>query len=405
MNLTAYAELILRIGLNLQPNEGLQIECDIECAELAREVTRQAYTMGASVVNVMYGDEVIAKQKALNESESNYCKVPKWKIEQRNYIADNKICNLSIVSDDPDFGVGVDGEKLAKLSLARHKAFDYFYEHIMSNKIKWCVCGYPSKKWAKKLFPDLSESLAVEKLSDLIVKTMRLDTADPILAWKKHQDDLEKRCNILNQSKLVKLKYKNSLGTDFEISPVKGYFFSGAKETSVDGVGFTANLPSEEVFTSPDRLSANGRVVASLPLVHNGNIIKNFYLDFKDGKIVDFKAEEGQQYLESIINTDEGAKYLGEIALVQYDSPIQRLKTLFFNTLYDENASCHLAIGEAYPTVKGAELLSRKQRVELGLNYSLTHVDFMIGTSDMSIIGTKENGDEIVIFENGNFAI
>lgn len=403
MNLTAYAKLLLTIGLNLQPNEGVAIECDIESADLAREVTKQAYEMGASCVNVIYNDEVISKQKAINERRDVYCVVPEWRIAQRNYIVDNKMCNLSIISNDPDFANGIDNDKLAKLSIAKYKAFEHFYEYTMSNKIKWCVCGYPSKRWAKKLFPHLSETDGLAKLDELISKTMRLDCADPDMAWREHQAELTRRCEILNNSKIVKLKYKNSLGSDFEISPVKNYFFTGGKEKSIDGVDFTANMPTEEIFTSPDRFSANGRVYASLPLVHNGNTIENFYLDFKDGKIINFHAEKGEQFLKEIISIDEGAKYLGEIAFVQHDSPIQNLNMLFYETLYDENASCHLAIGEAYPTVEGAELLSKEERLKLGLNYSLTHVDFMIGTADMSIIGIKENGEELVIMKDGNF--
>lgn len=404
MNLTAYAKLLLTIGLNLQPNEGVAIECDIESAELAREVTRQAYEMGASCVNVIYNDEVISKQKAINESKDIYCVVPEWKIAQRNYIVDTKMCNLAILSNDPDFASDLDSDKLSKLSIAKYKAFEHFYEFTMSNKIKWCVCGYPSKRWAKKLFPNLSEDEGLKKLDELISKTMRLDCADPDKAWREHQAELTRRCEILNSSKLVKLKYKNSLGSDFEISPVKNYFFTGGKEKSTDGIDFTANMPTEEIFTSPDRLSANGRVYASLPLVYNGNTIENFYLDFKDGKIINVHAEKGEDFLREIINIDEGAKYLGEIAFVQHDSPIQNLNMLFYETLYDENASCHLAIGEAYPTIEGAELLSKEERMKLGLNYSLTHVDFMIGTADLSIIGVKENGEEMIIMKDGNFA-
>ena len=232
---------------------------------------------------------------------------------------------------------------------------------------------------------------------------MRLDCKDSVKAWQDFQNRSLVRIEKLNSLRLKELRYKNSLGTDFTVGLPEGAYFSGAKENTTYGAPFCANMPTEEIFTLPDRNSGNGRIVASMPLVHNGTVIEDFYLVIKDGKIVDFNAKKGYETLKNVIETDEGSRYLGEVALVQYDSPIQNLKTLFYNTLFDENASCHFAIGKAYPLINGAEKMSDEELAALGVNFSDEHVDFMVGTSDLSITGISSDGTETPIFRDGNF--
>ena len=239
----------------------------------------------------------------------------------------------------------------------------------------------------------------------MIIKAMRLDVRGSIKAWKEHQDALLVRSAKLNEAKFAKLRYRNSLGTDLTVGLPHGYYFTGAREKTAYGKSFCANMPTEEIFSLPDRNAVDGIVYASMPLVHDGNIIDKFWLKFERGRITDFGAEKGYDILKGIIESDEGSHYLGEVALVQYDSPIRSLETLFYNTLFDENASCHLAIGRAYPLIEGSDKISDEELASRGVNFSGVHVDFMIGTRDLSVIGIGQNGEETVVFENGNFAL
>jgi aminopeptidase len=256
------------------------------------------------------------------------------------------------------------------------------------------------------MFPDLSDEEALEKQWAYVHKTLRLDEEDYLGAWKKHQEALARRSKYLNDAKIKTFHYKNSIGTDFTIGMPKGYMFTGAVEKSLSGLNFTANLPTEEVFSSPDKNTAEGVLVSALPLVRNGVIIENFSLTFEKGRIVDYKAEKGYETLKQIIETDEGSHYLGEIAIIGYDSPIQNLKALFYETLFDENASCHFAIGRAFPAcLENGANMTKAELAEAGLNDSLQHVDFMVGTADLSITATTESGEVIDIFVNGNWVI
>ncbi len=398
-----YAQLIVKKGANLQRGEEVFIVSSVETFDFARTVTQAAYEAGAKKVTVLYTDDVITKTRLAYEPTEVVESVEPWEIAQRDMIADKPCAYISILSEDPDAYADSDGKKLAALSRARHKAFKKFYDMSRGNVFKWCLAGYPSERWARKVFPDCDN--AVDKLKSHIFHTMRVDTPDPMAAWDLHCKRLEQNCKYLNEMQFDAFEYSNSLGTRLTVGMPKNYRFMGGGEDTVDGKFFIANMPTEEVFSAPDRTKVNGTVYASMPLVHNGKIVRDFYLTLKDGRIVDFDAKEGREVLEEIIVTDEGSHYLGEIALVGYDTPIRSLDTLFYNTLFDENASCHFAIGSAYTSsVEGGEQMSKEEQLAVGLNDSLEHVDFMVGTKDLSIVGIKD-GKRYPVFTDGVFSV
>lgn len=402
MNDKIYAELVVKQGLNLKQGEEVFIVSSVETHEFARAVTKTAYECGAKKVTVVYSDEQIQKTRFENESTESIIAIPAWEIAQRDYIPDNRCAYLNILSESPDTFESVDADKMAQYSRARHKAFHKFYDMSMGNTFKWCLVGYPSKGWANKVFPN--DENAMEKLRECIYKTMRLDASDPLQAWKDHEQKLGKMCAYLNDMQFEKFVYKNSIGTDLVVGMPKNYVFMGGGEYTDKAEHFTANMPTEEVFSAPHKDKVDGIVYSSMPLVVNGKVVKDFYFKFKDGKVVDYGAKEGVDVLKGIIETDEGSARLGEIALVGYSTPIRQMQTLFYNTLFDENASCHFALGKAYGCIKDCESMTEQERLNAGLNHSLEHVDFMIGTQDLSIVGIKD-GKEYPVFINGEFAI
>ncbi|MBE5742993.1 MAG: aminopeptidase [Clostridiales bacterium] len=404
-DLKKYAELLIKTGVNLQKGEMLVITAPINAVELVRETTKFAYKMGASNVNVLWNDEVVTKYGYKYRSKKQLSEVPEWIVAQREYFIEKKIAYLVIISDDPENLKGINPEKIATARRASGKALKKFREYTGSNKIRWSIGAYPNKAWAKKMFPNLPSNLAVKKQWEYIAKTVRLDYDNPVKEWENHQKMIENRCKILNEANIKTFTYKNSLGTNLTVGMPDGYLFCGGGEQgSLDGVWFTANLPTEEVFSSPDRKSINGKLYSSMPLCRNGSIIKDFWFEFKDGRIIDFGAKEGYDNLKSIIDTDEGSHYLGEIALVGYNSPIRNLETMFYETLFDENASCHFAIGSCYAgCLKGGTELSTEQLLERGLNDSIEHVDFMVGTKDLSITATTKDGKEFAVFKDGDW--
>ncbi len=402
-----YAELLVKVGVNLQKKEMLVISAPVMARDFVVKITKAAYKAGASNVEVLWTDEELTKINFKSRTKSSLAEVPEWVVMQREYFIEKKVAYIGILSDDPENLKGVSVEKITTARRARSKALKKFREYTSSNKIRWSLVGYPNKAWAKKMFPDLSPTKAVEKQLEYIAKTVRLYEEDPVAAWAEHQRNLERRCSVLNNANIKTFIYKSSNGTDFSIDMPEGYIFcGGAEKGALDGVMFTANMPTEEVFSSPDKRTANGTLVAAMPLCRNGNIIKNFKIHFKDGRITSYEAEEGYDNLKSIIETDEGSHYLGEIALVGYNSPIRNLNTLFFETLYDENASCHFAIGDCYPAcLTGGVDMSEEELAKKGLNSSLEHVDFMVGAKDLSITAITHGGDKIKIFENGEWTI
>ncbi|MCI9050291.1 MAG: aminopeptidase [Coprobacillus sp.] len=399
-----YAELLVKQGVNLQLDQELIIDASIENYELVREIAKQAYKVGAKDVIVHYTDEQITRLRYENCSQKHFETVPLYLKELRNEYALKNAAIITITSTDPDAMKGIDPQKIATWSKSVHQECSIFYDHLDLGINRWCIAGAPSIAWANKVFPDMSDKEAVAALWRAIFQVTRCYDENPIQAWNNHRVSFEKRVKILNQSQIQSLHYTNSLGTDLIIGMNKGYLFAGGGSYTTDGIYSFPNIPTEEIFTSPCKDKVNGTVYSSMPLNYNGNIIDEFSMTFKDGRIIDYNAKVGYDILKSIIDTDEGSHYLGELALVPYDSPIRNMNILFYNTLFDENASCHLAIGKGFgECIENGLKMNKKELFEKGINDSLTHVDFMIGTSDLQITAVLENGEEMKIFENGNF--
>ncbi|MBU3099081.1 MULTISPECIES: aminopeptidase [Clostridium] len=403
--LEKYALLLVKTGINIQKDQTLVINSPIECAAFTRIVSRIAYLEGAREVVVTWRDEISTKIKFMFAPEEIFSEYPDWQRDFYVSSARKGAAFLSISASDPELMKDVNPERLSKSNKAASTAIKEYRDRMMSNKNVWCVASIPTQAWANKVFPEVSEGDAMEKLWNAIFKTVRVDALDPVASWETHKSNLKKSMDYLNLNNFKYLQYKNSLGTDLKIELPENHLWLGGSDYTPGGVEFIANMPTEEVFTLPKKTGVNGTVVSSKPLNYNGNLIENFSLTFEKGKVVDFKAETGYDILKSIIETDEGSCYLGEVALVPYDSPISNSNILFYNTLFDENASCHLALGKAYPVcIKNGENLSNEELSGLEVNDSFVHEDFMVGTEDLQIIGITADGKEVSVFENGNFA-
>ncbi len=401
-----YAQLIVKTGLNLQQDQTLVITSPIECASFTRLVAQIAYQQGARDVVINWKDELFSKIRFLQAPEVVFEEFPQWQKDFYLSYVHQGAAFLSIAASDPELLKDVNPERVAKVQKTSNTALKEYRERLMNNKNVWSVVSIPTAVWAKKVFPELAEEDAVEALWDAIIKTVRVDTENPVASWEKHKLSLKQRMDFLNSNKFKFLQYQNSLGTKLKIELPENHIWLGGSEYTPEGLEFIANMPTEEVFTLPKKTGVNGTVVSSIPLNYNGNLIEQFSLTFKDGKIVDFYAKKGYEILKKLIETDEGSCYLGEVALVPQDSPISQSKILYFNTLFDENASCHLAIGKAYPVcIKNGDNMDQKELNKLGVNDSLVHVDFMIGTEDLEIIGITATGVEIPVFIKGNFAL
>ncbi|MEB7724981.1 MULTISPECIES: aminopeptidase [Mammaliicoccus] len=402
--LQKYAELLVKVGLNVQEKEPVYIQASIDASEFVHLVVEEAYKVGASDVKVKYKDDRISQLKYQYESEEFFEDVKQYDIDERMDYLNRKAAFLSIISSSPDSLKEADPKKISKAMAANGKAFKDYMVAVQSDHMSWCVASYPSVGWAKMMFPELDDQEAVNKLLETILKTVRVDQEDPVKAWEEHDRLLHEKANYLNQKKYKSLHYKSE-GTDLTIELPTGQYWSGASSINSKGNSFVANMPTEEVFTAPHKNGVNGTVSNTLPLSYSGNIIDDFTLTFKNGEVVDYKAGVGEEILKSILETDEGAKRLGEVALVPVDSPISNMNTLFYNTLFDENASCHIALGSAYAfCIEGGKEMSAKELAENGLNDSTTHVDFMIGSKSLSIDGVLENGVKEPLFRDGNWA-
>jgi aminopeptidase len=403
--LKKYAELVVKTGINLQEKQQLLINSPIECAGFARMIAEKAYEAGAINVIVDYNDENLALVKYNNASMETFEKEPKYLALAREQLLKEKTAFISISASDPELLSGVDSNKISTLAKTNSKALRNFSSALMSNEVQWCVVSIPTKAWAKKIFPSVSELEAVEKLWNSIFSIVRVDKEDPVAAWNDHLAKLKTRSGYLNEKNFKYLYYKSE-GTDLVVELPEGHIWISGEEDTKGGIKFVANMPTEEVFTLPKRDGVNGYVTSKKPLNYGGNLIDNFKLTFKDGKIVDFTAENGEEILKGLLDTDEGARYLGEVALVGHNSPISNSGLIFYNTLFDENASCHFAFGEAYPScLKGSENMSKEELLEKGVNDSLTHVDFMVGSEELEIIGETAAGEKVQVFKNGDWVI
>lgn len=406
--LDKFASLIIKVGVNLQPNQPLLINAPIEAAQLVRKVVKEAYLANSVKVIVNWSDAETSKEELLYASVESLQTIPGGFVERYQYLIENNAALLSITSPNPGLMKDVDPKKAQAQQMAVSEVMKPFRNYSMNNQGQWCVVAYPNEVWAKKVFPDLDAKAATKKLLDAILAASHVtEDNDPVAEWKELNENMTKRNQKLNDLNFVSLHFKNSLGTDLEVGLVENHIWAGGKETAKNGAIFNPNIPTEENFCMPHNLKTQGRVVATKPLNYQGKLIENFVLDFKDGKVVNYTAEKEIEALKNLIEFDEGSSRLGEVALIPYDSPINAMNILFYNTLFDENASCHLALGASYQTtnLKGAEAMTKEELIKAGSNFSMTHVDFMFGSRDMEVYGTKHNGEVVKIIENGNFII
>lgn len=402
--LDRYAELAVKIGVNIQPNQFLYISTAIDNVELVRLITKKAYEAGAKQVFVDFADDQINRLRYELAPADSFDFYPHWKTEERNWLAEQGAAFISIVSQSPDLLAGIESSRISAFQKATGKALSKYREYAQSDKISWNVIAASSKDWAAKVFPELPQDQQVEQLWDAIFKAVRVDVADPIQAWKTLDESLHDKVSYLNEKKYHKLHYR-APGTDLTIELPKNHLWCGGGSINVNGKEFMANMPTEEVFTAPYKTGVNGYVSSTKPLSYGGNIIDQFKITFENGRIVDVTAEQGEEVLKQLVATDEGSHYLGEVALVPHNSPISQSGLLFYNTLFDENASNHLAIGSAYAfNIEGGKTMSREEIAENGLNQSLTHVDFMIGSDKMDIDGITEDNNVEPIFRQGSWA-
>ncbi|MBM6822390.1 aminopeptidase [Fusobacterium mortiferum] len=399
-----YVELVIQKGINIQKGQILVISSPVEVYDFTRKLVKQAYELGASEVVVHWNDEVVGKYKYVYGAEDIFDTFPEWQKESMEYYRKKGAAFLSVYATDPDILKEVDKTRVARFQKAKSLALKEYYENVMGNSNQWCVISVPTQAWAKRVFPELSIEVAISEMWKLILKIVRADKENPILEWENHLNTLKARMDYLNKKRFAKLIYRNSLGTNLEIGLPEGHKWISGGEKSKAGVEFVANIPTEEIFTMPHREKVNGVVVSSKPLIYGGSVIDKFTLTFKDGEVINYSAEIGEEILGKLLSMDENSKYLGEVALVEYDSPISKSERVFYNTLFDENASCHLAFGGAYPVcLENSEGQSEEELKERGMNNSLTHEDFMIGTEDMEIVGIDSEGRETTIMKNGNF--
>lgn len=404
--LQQYAELLVGVGMNVQKDQPVFIRSSVDALELTHYIVEAAYKRGASDVKVEYSDDKLSRLKFEYESVEFFEKdaVKSYEVEKRMDYVKRGAASLALITQDPDLLNGIDSEKLSTYQRQYSTAYKGYMEASQKNQFPWCVAAFPSKAWAQRVYPDLTETEAYSKFIDEVLDIVRVDGNDPVKNWKNHVENLSIHARKL-QDKNYKALHYISEGTDLVIGLPEGHIWEDATSYTSEGQAFVANIPTEEVFTAPHRLNVNGHVTNKLPLSHNGNIIDGFTLTFKDGEVVDFKADQGEDVLRDLLNTDEGARRLGEVALVPDDSPISNRNTIFYNTLFDENASCHIALGSAYGfNVEGGTEMTTEEKLAHGLNDSLIHVDFMIGSPDLTIYGITQDDEKELVFENGNWS-
>lgn len=401
--LKQYARLIARMGCNVQKGQDVFLEAELDQPEFVAMVTDELYKAGARKVVVNFTYQPLTKLHVRHRSVKTLSTVDSYEEARLQYMAEHFPCRLYLVSEDPD---GLKGVNLSKMAKGRQGQYPIVkpYRDKIEGKHQWCIAAVPGAAWAKKMFPNLSKHQAMEKLWEAILATSRVDE-DPIAAWENHNRNLKARCEYLNSLGIESLHYTASNGTDLTVGMIAEGIFCGGGETTQQGVFFNPNIPTEECFISPMRGVAEGIVYATKPLCYQGQLIENFYLRFEGGKAVEAKAEVNDALLQEMLNMDEGARYLGECALVPFNSPINETGLLFYNTLFDENACCHLAMGMGYiDTIQGYHDKTLEECRALGINDSMIHEDFMIGTADLSITAHCRDGREVAIFRDGTWA-
>lgn len=402
--LNEYAHLLVEVGLNVQKGQIPRISSPVECAPLARLCAAAALDCGAKDVFLEWNDDFIARQRYLKADESVFTVFPDHVKAKMEWMVENSCPSLAIIGSDPEALKGVDANRIQTWQRVSGKGTKVWRDALDAGNFQWTIGAHPTRAWAEKVFPDKKGEAAIDALWDAIFSVCRI-TGDGkgVERWKEHVENTARRSKILNDFNFKSLHYTNSKGTDLTIELPENHIWAGGADRTNTAVEYVANMPTEEIFSAPLKTGVNGVVYAAMPLVEDGNVIRDFHLVFKDGKIVEVHAKEGEEVLKNSIAVDEGAAYLGEVALIPYDSPISNQKILYYETLFDENASCHLAYGAAYPCIAGGNDMSDEELKDHGLNVSSQHTDFMIGTSDLSIVGTTHDGKEIEVFKNGNF--
>lgn len=400
-----YARLLVRAGVNVQKGQTLIVRAQTESYPFVELLADEAYKAGAGDVQIEWSNQTLNRLDYRHRTLKSLSEVHPWQEAKMKEEAERLPAAIRLYSEDPDGLRGINQEKLKKVRQKRYPILRPYQEQ-MENNYQWLVAAVPGKAWAKKMFPELRASAAVEKLWEAIFEACLVTRDnDPIAAWEEKDRLMEERCRVLNAYRFDYLEYKNSLGTDFRCHLMPGSLWCAGGEKTLSGVFFNPNMPTEEVFTTPRKGKCEGRLVASMPLSYQGVLIEDFYIDYQDGKAVAWDARIGKQALDGILQSDEGAKMLGELALVPVNSPISKQGLLYYCTLFDENASCHVAIGRGYTNcVEGFESLSREELSEMGVNDSQVHVDFMVGTPDLTVTGWKD-GKPTPIFVNGDWAL
>ena len=402
--LRKYAKLIARVGVKIRKGQDVVSQAELDQPEFVEMLTDECYKAGARKVTVEWSHQPLQKYHVRHRSLKTLSTLDDWEVVKLEHYADTLPCRIYLISEDPDGLCGINQEKNAKALQARYKVIKPIRDK-MENKYQWCIAAVPGVKWAKKVFPGERASRAVELLWEAILKTSRVDE-DPEEAWRKHNEDLARRCEYLNSLGIESLEYKSSNGTDLKVGMIPDALFCGGGEYALgSGNYFNPNIPSEEVFTTPKRGEAEGIVYSTKPLSYRGELIEDFSIRFEGGRAVEVKAKRGEELLKQMISMDEGAAYLGECALVPYDSPIRNSGILFYNTLFDENAACHLALGMGFSNcLKDYEKYTLDECREKGINDSQIHEDFMIGSEDLSITAHTRDGRDVPIFKDGNWA-
>lgn len=403
-----YAEFAVRVGAGVLPGQTLMITTPIEAAEFARCCAKAAFAAGARDVSVRYSDEKLARIRYEQASEEALCDAKPW--VERSYLdyveGKGGASILHILGEDPEAFLGLDAGKINRAMQAARNAQKRWREMTMKDEIAWSIVAVPTENWAKKIFPDLPADQAVEELWQAIFDVCRVTGGDPVAAWRQHVAATAKRRDKLNAMGLTELHFTSANGTDLRVGLAEGAIFEGAASRTPSGQQFIANVPTEEVFTAPHRRRVNGIVYGTKPYVFNGDLIEGFWVRFEEGRVVESGAEKNADLLRTLLDTDEGSRSIGEVALVPASSPINRSGILFYNTLFDENAACHIAFGDGYPgTVAGGNAMTREQLLACGVNHSVIHEDVMIGAEDTRIVGKTADGCEVEIFRDGVWAL
>ena len=401
--LRAYARLIVRCGINVQKGQDVIIRADLDQPEFVKMVVEECYKAKAREVTVQWDYQPLQKIHTRYQTVKTMGTVKEWQKARQEYYCETLPCTLYLVSEDPD---GLKGVNMKKMAQAHQLSYPFLtpYRDRRENKYQWCIAAVPGAAWAKKVFPGLPKGKAMEKLWEAILFTSRVNE-DPVKAWEEHNADLKARCDYLNSLGIESLHYTADNGTDLTVGLINGSRFCGGGDTSLQGIYFNPNIPTEECFISPKRGEAEGIVYATKPLSYQGQLIDKFWMRFENGKVVESGAEQGEELLKTLIAMDEGAAYLGECALVPQASPISESGLLFYNTLFDENAACHLAIGMGFAdTIVDFQNKSLEECRSMGVNDSMIHEDFMIGCSTMNIDATTRDGKVVPIFRKGNWA-